>query len=157
MAKCVSNLPKPPIASSLQGITKCNINVKNYFLNQTYFFLLPDQSGFDAQEIFVALKDLKEALSAYISEGYSGKSICRAIPLLFPFAQSIGYFLLNGQLLAQSLSDIDKADELIKKCVLAGQSGVTFFKLLQTPFLLETIEANSELVCLKDTFRVENY
>lgn len=128
-----------------------------FFFNDAYLLLFhPDQSGFNAQEVFVALKALKEALSAYISEGQSGKSICSAIPLIFPFAQSIGYFLLNGQLLAQSLSDIDKADELIKKCVLAGQSGVTFLKLLQTPFLLENIEANSEMVYLKDTFRGEN-
>ena len=111
-------------------------------------FPLLDQNGYSAKEAFDSLDSLKKALISYILNGRKGETACHAIPLIFPLAQSVGYILSSGQQFAHSLPDIEKAEELLKKCVSAGQTSVGFFKFLQTPFQSEDLESNSKSVCI---------
>lgn len=108
--------------------------------------LVIDQSGFNTKTALSSLKALTQSLIAYCSSNKSEDAAFCTIPLIFPFAQSVGYVLLYGQQLAHSLPDIDKADELLIKCVAAGKFSVSFFRVLQQPFQNNEIEANSQQV-----------
>lgn len=100
------------------------------------------------------LKTLSESLNAYCSSNKSDDVASRIVPLIFPFAQSIGFVLLHGQQLAHSLTDIEKVDEMLKKCVAAGKITILFFRILQQPFQNEEINSNSNLVLILDIFAI---
>ena len=92
-----------------------------------------DQTGISAQGALLLLELLVQSLYGYL-ENPSQDTICRLIPLVFPFTQSVGCVLLQGQQLAHSLPDIEKADQLLEKCVSVGKITILVQKVLQKPF-----------------------
>lgn len=92
------------------------------------------------------LDTLSKSLHAYCSSNKSEEMACLIIPMIFPFAQSVDCVLLHGQQLAHSLTDIDKIDDLLKKCVAAGKVAALFFGVLQQPFEIEEINLNANKV-----------
>nr|CAH0102529.1 unnamed protein product [Daphnia galeata] len=124
LEKCVADLSKPPILA----------------LN------LQDHGGFTIKGALCLLETLSKSLNEYCFSNKSEDVASRTIPLLFPFAQSIGFVLLHGQQLAHSLTDIEKVDDMLKKCVSAGKATALFFGVLQKPFQNEEINSNSNSV-----------
>ncbi len=108
--------------------------------------LIIEYNGSSAKGAISLLDSLTKSLNIYCSNNESEEAAGCAIPLIFPFAQSVGYALHHGQQLAHSLPDIDKADAVLKKCVAAGNVALVFFGVLQQPFQNEEIESNSSLV-----------
>ena len=92
------------------------------------------------------METLSKSLNEYCFSNKSEDVASRTIPLLFPFAQSIGFVLLHGQQLAHSLTDIEKVDDMLKKCVSAGKATALFFGVLKKPFQNEEINSNSNSV-----------
>lgn len=92
------------------------------------------------------METLSKSLNEYCLSNKSEDVASRTIPLIFPFAQSIGFVLLHGQQLAHSLTDIEKVDDMLKKCVAAGKVTSLFFGALQQPFQNEEINTNSNTV-----------
>ncbi|XP_059350126.1 huntingtin-interacting protein 1-like isoform X2 [Daphnia carinata] len=129
LGKCVTDLSKPPVFA---------LNVQ-------------DHGGSTIAGAVSLLETLSESLCSYCSNNKNEEIACFTIPLIFPFVQSVDWMLLHGQQLAHSLTDIDKVDDLLKKCVAAGKVAVLFFKVLQQPFEIEEINLNSNKV--KDALR----
>ena len=60
-----------------------------------------------------------------------GRATSQVIPLIFPLAQSVGLTLLQGQQLAHTLTNIERADQVLAKCSDCGKTAAGFFKRLQ--------------------------
>ena len=143
MKRCVTDLSKPPVVSlNIQG-TQIRAIIKN---DNSFNVNIIDQSGSTAKGTLILLDGLTKSLNIYCSSNKSEDAACCAIPLIFPFAQSVGYVLQHGSQLAHSLPDIDKADEVLKKCVAAGKVATAFFGILQQPFQNNDIESKSLVV-----------
>ena len=89
-----------------------------------------------------------KSLTAYCLNDQSEDCACSVIPLIFPFAQSIGFVLLHGQQLAHSIPDIEKADELVKKCVISGNATILLFQTLQQQLKTEGVELHTQEVTI---------
>ena len=76
-----------------------------------------------------------------------GRATSQVIPLIFPLAQSVGLTLLQGQQLAHTLTNIERADQVLAKCSDCGKTAAGFFKRLQNPQLLDgDVDAQAEQV-----------
>ena len=83
-----------------------------------------------AEEALSSLECLTRLLHIYLSNP-TEENIGVLIPLIFPFAQCVGYNFLQCHHLAHTLTDIEKADRLLEKCVTTGRSTTAFFNILQ--------------------------
>ena len=76
------------------------------------------------------LDSLTQSLHTYLNNP-TEENIGVIIPLVFPFAQCVGYNFLQCHHLAHTLTDIEKADRLLEKCVTTGKSTTALYKILQ--------------------------
>jgi len=105
---CIIDLAKPPTAS----------------------LSVQDETGVSAEGALSLLELLTRSLHSYLNDP-TEENISGIIPLIFPFAQCVGYNFLQCHQLAHRLTDIEKADRLLEKCVTTGKSTIGLCKILQ--------------------------
>jgi len=105
---CITDLAKPPTMS----------------------LSVQDESRVSAEGALKLLDSLTQSLHTYLNNP-TEENIGVIIPLVFPFAQCVGYNFLQCHHLAHTLTDIEKADRLLEKCVTTGKSTTALYKILQ--------------------------
>ena len=96
-----------------------------------------------AQEALALLDVFARLLTGYCDRA-DGDTVSGVIPVIFPFAQSLGRTLLQGQQLAHTLNNIERADQVLEKCVACGDRAAAFFGHLQQAFDAAAVESNAD-------------
>ena len=124
LEKSVADLTKPPVINvTFQGIILFIFYFRYLLLFELHisFYLnilicfpikLDTISTQGAQSL---LEQLIHSLREYLANR-SEETLSVIIPIVFPFAQSIGLSILQGQQLAHSLPDLEKVDQMLDKC-----------------------------------------
>ena len=163
LEKSVADLTKPPVINvTFQGIILFIFYFRYLLLFELHisFYLnilicfpikLDTISTQGAQSL---LEQLIHSLREYLANR-SEETLSVIIPIVFPFAQSIGLSILQGQQLAHSLPDLEKVDQMLDKCATVGKVFMLLFQLIQKEFNSNEVDISSDQVwkyLIKDLF-----